>query len=61
MVQMLLVLLENRVLQVREDLQECLVSQVSRIPQGLQEVLGVQEHQSLDQWESEPPDLQATQ
>ncbi len=58
MVKMVLVLRENRGLLEREDLQECLESQDLLI---ILEVREVQEHQSQDPRESEPPDLQATQ
>ena len=58
MVKTVLVLRENRGLLEREDLQECLESQDLLI---ILEVREVQEHQSQDPRESEPPDLQATQ
>ena len=52
---------ENRGLLEREDLQECLESQDLLIIQELLGALEVQEHQSQDPRESEPPDLQAAQ
>ena len=58
MVQMRWDLREDRGLLEREDLQECLESQDLLI---ILEVREVQEHQSQDPRESEPPDLQATQ
>ena len=58
MVKMVLVLRENRVLQVKEALQECQELQDLLITLGQQ---GAQEHHSQDQWESEPPDLLAIQ
>ena len=58
MAKTVMVLRENRVLQVKEALQECQELQDLLITLGQQ---GAQEHHSQDQWESEPPDLLAIQ
>ena len=58
MVKMVLVLQENRVLQVKKALQECQESVGSHIIQAHLELKETQEHRSQDPQESEPPDLQ---
>ena len=57
MVRMLLVLQENRVVQVKEALQEFQESVGSHIIQAHLELKEIQEHQSQDPQEPEPPDL----